>query len=158
MKSKRAIEVVVGGFMLLGVLALFLLSLKVSGFDPLLSAHSIKVTAAFDTIGDLKVRAPVKVAGVRIGEVSKIQLDRKSFRARVTLLIDKKDSHLPSDSSVSILSASLLGSNYISITPGFDEEVIKNGGEFTETHPAIILENLLGQAIFTPKDEDNKKK
>ena len=157
MAGRRTIEIVVGIFMLLGVIALFLLALKVSGFDPLFSRHAVAVNAAFDNIGDLKVRAPIKIAGVHIGEVGAIELDKDTFRARVTMLIDKKDSNIPLDSAASILSESLLGSNYIAITPGFDKEVIQDGGEIAETHPAVILEHLLGQAIFTPKT-DNKKK
>lgn len=157
MVGKRTIETIVGIFMLLGVVALFLLALRVSGFDPLVSYHAIRVTAAFDDIGDLKVRAPVKIAGVRIGEVGDIQLDPKTFRATVTMLIDRDRNNLPVDSSASILSVSLLGSNYIAITPGFDSKSIKNGGEIEETHPAVILENLLGQALFTPEEEKDKK-
>lgn len=157
MVGKRIVEIFVGLFMLCGVLALFALALKVSGLDMSVSEHDIRITAVFDNIGDLKVRAPVKIAGVRIGEVSKITLDPKTFRAKVEMAIAQDRDNIPVDSSASIFSESLLGSNYVSISPGFDDEAIKNGGEIEETNPAIILENLLGQAIFTPKDKENKK-
>ena len=154
MRGLHAIKFVVGLFIICGFLALFVLALRVSGFDPWLQHSAIKVTAQFDEIGDLKVRAPVKIAGVRIGEVSKIDLDRKTYQARVTMLIANTDNNIPVDSSASILSASLLGSNYVSISPGFSDQMLKNGAEITETNSAVILENLLGQALFTPKDEE----
>lgn len=157
MAGKRIVETLVGIFMILGLLAFFMLALKVSGIDFFASHNAIKVTAAFDDIGDLKVRAPVKVAGVRIGEVSNIVLDPTSYRAEVTMFISNGAIKIPVDSSASILSASLLGSNYISISPGFDSEILKNNGVIEETHPAVILENLLGQAMFTPKDSEEKK-
>jgi phospholipid/cholesterol/gamma-HCH transport system substrate-binding protein len=156
MKNKRIIEIVVGFFILAGLLALFFLAFKVSGFSNISSRNSIHITAAFDDIGDLKVRAPVKIAGVRIGEVSDIKLDSKTYRAEVTMLILKDHYQVPMDSSASIFSASLLGANYIAITPGFDEEAIKDGGEIKETHPAIILENLIGAAVFKPSDKEKK--
>ena len=153
MQSRRGIDIVVGVFMLLGMLALFLLALKVSGWSHYSTHNTFIVTASFDDIGDLKIRAPVKIAGVTIGEVSAIKLNYKTFRARVSMLIDKH-SKLPIDSAANILSASLLGSNYVAIDPGFSDTVIKDGDEIKETHPAVILENLIGQAIFTPKKEE----
>jgi len=147
-EGKRIVEIMVGIFILLGALSLLLLALKVSGLREYSPRNTFTVMAMFDDIGDLKVRAPVKVAGVKIGEVSAVNLDSKTFRAVVVMLIDK-NSKLPIDSSASIFSASLLGSNYVAITPGFSDEIIEDGGEITETHPAIILENLIGQAVFT---------
>lgn len=153
MVSKRLVEFLVGVFIVLGVAALFSLSLRVSGLSAYSAHNTYKISANFSNIGDLKVRAPVKVAGVRIGEVTGITLDKKSYKAVVAMAIDKNDNNIPTDSSASILSASLLGSNYISINPGFEEEMLKAGGTITETNSAIILENLLGQAIFKPKDK-----
>lgn len=155
MQKKSVMEIIVGLFIIAGILALFLLALKVSGLSTYSERNTIHVSAVFDDIGDLKVRAPVKIAGVKIGEVQAIELDPKTYRAEAIMLIDE-NSKLPTDSSASILSVSLLGSNYISISPGFSEEYIKDGGEISETHPAIILENLIGAAIFTPKKEDKK--
>ena len=155
MQKKYLIEIIVGIFIIAGILALFLLALKVSGLSKYAQNNTITIRAVFDEIGDLKVRSPVKIAGVKIGEVDKITLDNNTFRADVSMLVDKK-TPIPVDSSASILSVSLLGSNYISITPGFSEKNLKEGGEITETHPAIILESLIGQAIFTPKKEKGK--
>ena len=157
MKNSALVEFSVGIFIILGVIALFVLALKVSGMDPfILSKQAVRISADFDEIGDLKIRAPVKIAGVRIGEVENIQLDAKDFRAHVTMVLDQKQSAIPIDSTASILAVSLLGSNYIAITPGFSEQMLKNGEEITETYPAIILANLIGKAIFTPKEEKTK--
>lgn len=153
MNNKKLMEIIVGIFMILGMLALLLLALKVSGLKEYASRDAIAITAVFEDIGDLKARAPVKVAGVTIGEVYAIHLNHKTFRAWVTMLIDRH-TELPVDSSASILSVSLLGSNYIAITPGFSEKTIKDGGEIAETHSAVILENLIGEAIFKPKEEN----
>ncbi|MBN2689349.1 MAG: outer membrane lipid asymmetry maintenance protein MlaD [Gammaproteobacteria bacterium] len=156
MQNKRIVEIMVGFFILVAIVAMFLLAFKVSGFTDFSANHTIKISAEFDNIGDLRVRAPVKVAGVRIGEVSDIVLDRNSYRALVTMLISGDDK-IPTDSSASILSESLLGSNYIAIMPGFDTTFMRNGDKLGETNSAIILENLIGQAIFKPKDEKGEK-
>jgi phospholipid/cholesterol/gamma-HCH transport system substrate-binding protein len=152
MRNRFFIEIIVGLFILAGIASLFVLAFKVSGWSHYSKDSTIQITAVFDNTGDLKIRAPVKIAGVRIGEVSDIQLDFNSYQAKVFILIDK-GSRFPDDSSASILSTSLLGSNYIAITPGFSKELIKEGAEITETHPAMILENIIGAAIFTPKDK-----
>ena len=151
MVNKKIMEISVGIFILLGGIALFLLALKVSGWTSYSADQVMTVYASFDEIGDLKIRAPVKIAGVRIGEVSAIDLNVKNYKARVSMAIDKSRI-VPVDSAATILSTSLLGSNYISITPGFADEAIKDGMEISETHPAIILANLIGQAMFKPKD------
>ena len=154
MVNRRMVEIIVGVFIALGFIALFLLALNVSGISEYSSSNTIKITASFDNIGDLKVRAPVKIAGVRIGEVDSIILDKKTFRAKVTMMVDKRDNNIPEDSSASVLSASLLGSNYVEISPGFSEKTLHAGDEISETHSAVILENLLGQAIFKPEEKE----
>jgi len=156
MISKRFYEVLVGLFMIAGMLALFVLAFKVSNFSQYGNDNSFHVTAAFDNVGDLKVRAPVTVAGVRVGEVYKIDLDPKTFRANVTLLIDKNESALPDDTSAKILTAGLIGANYISLLPGYAENMLKEGSVITETQPALILENVIGQFIYHLDDKKKK--
>lgn len=148
MISKRFIEFMVGVFIIAGIAAVFLLALKVSGLSNYSTRSSYEVVAVFDNVGDLKVRAPVSIAGVRIGEVSAIRIDNKNFKAEVTLLIDKKYDNLPIDSSAKILTAGLIGGNYIELLPGFDTQYLINGSKITDTQPAIILENLIGQIIY----------
>src|SRR6476646_2121466 len=113
----------VGLFMIAGMLSLLLLGLKVSGLRQSASSDNYRITAEFDNIGSLKARAPVRIAGVKVGQIEKIELHDQNFKAKVTLLIDKKENNLPVDTAASILTEGLLGSNYISLTPGYEEEL-----------------------------------
>lgn len=152
-------ELWVGIFALLSSLGVAMLAYQVSNFSDTRLGETYNITAGFDNIGSLKVRAPVAIGGVRIGEVAKIELEPSSFRAVVTMKIDKKYNTLPSDSTIRILTAGLLGSNYISIEPGFGEEeptYLADGSEIQEVHSAIILENLIGQFLFSLNKDDNK--
>lgn len=157
MKKQRYIDISVGIFMLLGLLALLIMVMKVSSFNDFISNKGYQVTADFTDIGGLKVRAPVTVAGVRIGEVSRIELQSGDLNARVTMTL-RSDKKIPyEDSSARILTEGLLGSNYISIVPGFDDEgsndhpYLRNGDVIAKTQEAIILENLIGQLLFNIK-------
>jgi phospholipid/cholesterol/gamma-HCH transport system substrate-binding protein len=157
MMRTRNIEIMVGTFLLAGILAMLVLAFQVSGLTNIVGTNGFTVTAAFDNVGDLRVRAPVSVGGVRIGEVSGIQLDHKTFKAIVSMQINPDQDSIPNDSSASILTQGLLGSNYISITPGFSDTNIKNNDKITVTHSAIILENLIGQLMYKlNNDKDDK--
>jgi phospholipid/cholesterol/gamma-HCH transport system substrate-binding protein len=148
-------EIAVGFFLLLAIGALLALAFKVSSLSVQSHVKSYEVTAIFDNIGDLKIRAPVSMSGVRIGEVAGIQIDPKTFKAVVGLRINQKQNNLPADTAASIYTQGLLGSNYISLTPGFDEHnFLKEGSRITSTHSAIILENLIGQLLFSMKNSD----
>ncbi len=154
MNKQRYGDISVGLFMLLGLLALLVMVMKVSGISDLASTSGYSVTATFTDIGGLKVRAPVTVAGVKIGEVTHIELQPSQLNAKVTMIL-RQDKKIPyEDSSARILTEGLLGSNYISIVPGFDDEDNKNhpylraGDQIAKTQEAIILENLIGQLIF----------
>jgi phospholipid/cholesterol/gamma-HCH transport system substrate-binding protein len=157
MIRKSVIEILVGLFMLAGIAALVVLAFKVSGLAGMMGNHYYAVTADFDTIGSLKERAPITIAGVKVGQVGKIVLNRDTFRARVTLLLNDKDKDIPNDSSVSILTQGLLGANYLNITPGFADTNLKNGDTLQNTHPALILENLIGQFLFSMQNGDKDK-
>lgn len=148
-------ETLVGLFILAAVAGLFFLAFKVSGVSSYHQGNSYQITAPFDNIGDLKTRAAVTMAGVKIGQVTGITLDNKTYRALVTIRIDK-DEPIPDDSAASILTAGLLGANYISLTPGFSDSYLHNGSEITDTHPAIILEDMIGQLLFSMKKDDGK--
>lgn len=147
MQSQRIIETIVGFFIIIGMLALVFLAFKVSGLTSYFEKNTYKVTANFDNIGQLKERAPVTIAGVRVGEVDNIQINPQTFRAVVTLRIDSNQA-IPADSSASILTAGLLGANYISLNPGYEPQDLKDGAVIQDTHPALILENLIGQLLF----------
>ncbi len=148
-------ETLVGLFVLAAVACLFFLAFKVSGLSSYHQSNSYELTAAFDNIGDLKPRAAVSMAGVKIGQVTAIRLDTKTYQAVVTLRIAKNES-IPEDSSASIVTAGLLGANYISLTPGFSDQYFSNGGTITDTHPAILLEDMIGQLLFSMKKDDSK--
>lgn len=153
MVQQRVAEIAVGFFMLLGVLALVVLAVKVSGLSEFLHSDGYVLRARFENVGDLKVRAPITIAGVPIGQVTRIELDPKAYLSVVSMAIDRTVV-LPKDSSASIFTQGLLGSNYIEITPGFaDSEPLKTGDTLRDTHSAVILENLIGQLIFNGKDK-----
>lgn len=157
MNKQRYVDVSVGLFMLLGLLALLMMAMKVSGFSGLSSHHDYSVTADFTDIGGLKVRAPVTVAGVKIGEVTHIELQPGELNAKVTMML-RQDKAIPyEDASARILTQGLLGSNYVSIVPGFEDEAhtdhpyLRAGDVIAKTQEAIILENLIGQLLFNIK-------
>lgn len=138
--------------MLAGILALLVLALKVSGLGNFASSNGYAVTAAFDNVGDLKVRAPVTMSGVKVGEVTGISLDTTTFKAVVAMRLNADQNKIPTDSSASIFTQGLLGSNYINLNPGYDETFLKQGSVISDTHPALILENLIGQFLFSIKN------
>ena len=149
---ERSIEIIVGLFMLAGVLALLILALKVSGLSNYVSTGGYTVTADFDNVGDLKVRAPVTMSGVKVGEVTGIGLNTTTFKAVVTMQINPDQNKIPTDSSASIYTQGLLGSNYVNLRPGFDDTYLKQGSVIHDTHPALILEDLIGQFLFSIKN------
>lgn len=143
--QNRTTELIVGVFMVLAALALAFLAIRVSG----LSAHSVfghkgyEVSAEFSDIGNLKVRAPVRIAGVQIGQVVGISLDPSNFQAKIIMQIDNNVSDLPSDTSASVASAGILGDNYISLSPGYASSNLENNSEITTTYSATSLESLI---------------
>lgn len=157
MIHKRIAEFLVGIFMLAGIAAVILLALKVSGLSPYTTRNSMQIHAVFDNVGDLKVRAPITIAGVRVGEVKEINLDFKTFKAHVKMLIDRKQTNIPVDSAAQIFTAGLIGANYIEIVPGYDEKNLQDGNSISETHSAVILENLIGQLIYKTNGKEAKK-
>ena len=149
MVSQRTIESFVGLFLAAAILGLVLLAFKVSGLTSFFKSEGYNVSAVFDEVGQLKVRAAVKIGGVTIGEVTGIHLDPTTYRAVVKMRINSKVNDIPSDSSAAILTAGILGDNYIAITPMYSAEYLKEGGVISETHSAMILEKLIGQFLFS---------
>lgn len=147
------IEISVGVFMICAFIALFFLAMKVSGLTQFAQTDYYTVQADFNNIGDLKVRAPVSIAGVRVGQVSAIKLNPVTFQAMVNIRIDTADNKIPSDTQASILTQGILGSNYIGLTPGYADTFLKSGSQITDTHSALILENLIGQFLFNAKKD-----
>ncbi len=148
MLSRRMIETWTGVFLLIAMAALLVLAFRVSGLTSFFQPEGYEVKAAFEDIGQLKVRSAVKIDGVNIGEVSAIRLDPVTFQAIVTLRIHNTFNRIPDDSSAAILTAGLLGDNYVAISPMYSESFLKAGSEIAETHSAMILEKLIGQFLF----------
>src|SRR5437868_3783746 len=127
MNRRQTLEITVGLFVLAGLLSLLVLAFKVSGLTSLSCERGYDISAEFSNIGDLKVRAPVTIAGVKVGEVTAIALQANSFAAKVVLRIDNDNNKIPAnDTSAQILTQGLLGSNYVSITPGFESDDASN--------------------------------
>lgn len=145
----RTMELSVGVFVALGLAALLMLAMKVSNLSRLTEGDGYLITARFANIGGLKVRAPVTMAGVRIGRVTAISFDDETYEALVGMTIDKQYSRLPQDTSASIYTAGLLGEQYVSLEPGGEEQFLTDGGEIRLTQPALVLERLVGQFLFS---------
>jgi len=145
--NRKSIETLVGLFVLLGLLALVFLALKAANLATFTNNDSYTVQARFDNIGGLKVRAPVRSAGVTVGRVTHIGLDGKTFQGVVTLDIEQSY-QFPRDTSAKILTSGLLGDQYIGLEPGGDERNLQPGQVITQTQSAVVLENLIGQFLF----------
>ena len=147
MLEKRALEFWVGVFVLAGILALIMLAFKVGNLTSSDVSNAYTVQAKFENIGGLKVKSPVTMAGVRIGRVTGVSFDKKTYQAVVELSIDGRYQNIPDDSSASILTSGLLGEQYIGITPGGSEDYLKQGDRILLTQSALVLENLIGQVM-----------
>ncbi|HWA14314.1 MAG TPA: outer membrane lipid asymmetry maintenance protein MlaD [Burkholderiales bacterium] len=152
--KRTTLDLWVGIFVTAGVAALFILALKVGNASSVSVSDGYRVIAEFDNIGGLKVRAPVKSAGVVVGRVEGIALDTRSFRANVTLRIDKHFP-FPKDSSASILTAGLLGEQYVGMDGGGDEQNLADGDRIKITQSAIVLEKVIGQFLYGKAAENN---
>jgi phospholipid/cholesterol/gamma-HCH transport system substrate-binding protein len=156
--QNRTLEIGVGLFLLAGLLALLLLALRVSGLTVGSANDTYKVYAHFENIAGLTVRAKVTMAGVTIGKVTAIDLDRDSYTGRVTLSLDDSVDNLPVDSTASILTAGLLGEKYVGISVGGDEEVLADGDTIYDTQSSLVLEDLIGKFLLNSvnRDETNQ--
>ena len=142
---------------MIGIGAMLFLSLKVANLASFSAGDTYQIQAKFDNIGSLKVRAPVKSAGVVVGRVSEIHFDNESFEAVVTLNVDGRFK-FPKDSSAKIMTAGLLGEQYIGVSPGGDSVNLKGGDTLKLTQSAVVLENLIGQFLYNKAAEGDGKK
>jgi phospholipid/cholesterol/gamma-HCH transport system substrate-binding protein len=146
--KKQSLDIWVGLFVALGLLALLFLALKAGNMSAFTFQPTYQVSAKFDNIGGLKPRAPVKSAGVVVGRVSEIRFDDKSYQATVVMNFETRY-QFPKDSSAKILTSGLLGEQYIGIEAGGDETMISQGGKLVQTQSAIVLENLISQFLYS---------
>ncbi|MGV2292125.1 outer membrane lipid asymmetry maintenance protein MlaD [Trinickia sp. YCB016] len=155
--KKNALDFWVGLFVVLGFIALLFLALKAGNMSSLSFQPTYPVKLKFDNIGGLKVRAPVKSAGVVVGRVASIGFDSNTYQAVVTIDLDKQY-EFPKDTSAKILTAGLLGEQYIGLDPGGDTDMLKAGDTISMTQSAIVLENLIGQFLYSKAADSGASK
>lgn len=158
MTNRKTVEVWVGIFVVAGIVALGVLAFRVGNLSSADVNDGYRVEARFENIGSLKVRSPVTLAGVRIGRVAAIYSDPDTYQAVAVLNIDGRYRNLPMDSSASILTAGLLGEQYIGMEPGGSDEYLKEGSRIKLTQSAMVLEKLIGRVLtmFIDKPVDKK--
>ena len=147
MQNSNTQDTLVGLFIACGIAALFFMALQISNLSDFSSKQGYSIIARFENSGGLKVKSPVSVAGVRVGRVASISLDKDTYESIVRMDIEEKYK-LPDDTSASIFTAGLLGEQYISLEPGGSEDYLENNGELSITQSAIVLEQVIGQFLF----------
>ena len=145
--NRSTLDLWVGIFVTIGIAAILFLALKVGNLLTVTNAPGYRVEAAFDNIGGLKVRAPVKAAGVVVGRVEQIKLDPHTYQAVVSMNIDR-GFEFSKDTIASILTSGLLGEVYVGLSAGGDTKMLANGDRIAKTQSAIVLEKLIGQFLF----------
>lgn len=147
MQQTRTMEIGTGLFALLGIGALFFLTTQTTGRNDFDADQTYQVSARFENVGSLKPRAPVSMSGVTIGRVTGIRFDPVALEAVVEMVIDSRYDEIPDDSDASILTAGLLGSQYIGLQAGGSPVYLEDGSEIYFTQSAVILENLIGKFL-----------
>lgn len=149
MRQSRAVELSAGMFVLLGFAALWFLVTQITNREASVGSGSYEIVAKYENIGSLKVGAPVSMAGVTIGRVDSIKFDQNVYKAVVRMRINPEFNKLPDDSDASIMTAGLLGGQYVGITAGGSETYMKNGSQFSLVQDAFVLEKLINQLVAT---------
>ena len=150
--ERSSIDLWFGAFVTAGFVALLVLALKVGNLGAERAKEEYRVEARFDNIGGLKVRGPVRSAGVLVGRVADIHFDNERYQARVLLALDARYKW-PKDTSASILTSGLLGETYVGLEAGGDDKSLAAGDRITITQSAVVLEKLIGQFLFSKAQE-----
>lgn len=150
--SRKLLDLWVGFFVALGMAAILFLALKVGNLSAANFSETYPLSARFVNIGGLKVRAPVKSAGVVVGRVADIRFDAATYEAVVTFTVDGRY-HFPKDTFALILTSGLLGEQYVGLDPGGDEKMLKAGDVIAKTQSAVVLEKLISQFMFNKASE-----
>lgn len=151
--SREKTDFWVGLFVLLGAAALAFLALRAGNLSTFSFAPTYTLTANFDNVGGLKVRAPVKSAGVVVGRIAKISFDDKTFQAVVAINLETAY-QFPKDSSAAILTSGLLGEQYLGLTPGSEEDNFADGGKIRYTQSAVVLEQLISKFLYGSAEKE----
>lgn len=154
MQQTRAVEFGTGLFVFMGIVALFFLTARVTSFDSYEGDEGYTLTARFDNVGSLKVRAAVAMSGVKIGRVTSISFDDEMLEAVVEMRIDSRYDKIPDDSDASILTQGILGGQYIGLEPGGSMEFFQNNDEIQFTQSALVLEKLVSKYLFSQTDKE----
>ena len=149
----KQLELIVGLFVALGLAAFFMLAMKVSDITNLGDNNGYVISANFENVGGLRERSPVTLAGVRIGRVAAIKIDKQTYEAVVALSINAEYDELPVDTAASILTAGIIGEQYVGLEPGGAEDYLKNGDKIKLTQPALVLERLIGRFLTSLSDQ-----
>lgn len=152
--STRKIEVLVGVFVAAAIAAFFMLAMSVSNMSSYTGQEGYTLKARFDNIGGLKVRSPVSASGVVIGRITAIEYSNDSYEAIVTMQIEPQYNRFPIDTAASVLTSGLLGEQYVGFEPGAEEEFLKSGDVIELTQSAIVLEQIIGQFLYSKADEE----
>lgn len=149
MSRLRGIEVAVGAFMAVGLVALFFLAMRVSNLSAATTEDGYRLTARFSNVGSLKPRSPVTMAGVRVGRVESVRFDKDTYEAVVTLRVDGSVDTIPDDTFANIFTAGLLGEQYVGLEPGGSADYLADGDAIAYTQSALVLEQMIGQFLFS---------
>lgn len=155
--ERTTLDLWVGLFVVAGLAAVLVLAVKVGNLSTFNMSESYALQAEFDNIGGLKPRSPVKSAGVVVGRVTAITFDNKSFRAHVSMVVDQRY-QFPKDTFAKILTAGLLGEQYVGLDPGGDEQSLKGGDLIAKTQSAVVLESLISSFLYNKASESDVKK
>lgn len=153
MQNTKTQDTLVGLFVACGIAALFFMAMQISNLSSFSNSEAYSISARFENSGGLKVKSPVLVAGVRIGRVADISIDKESYESIVKMDIESQY-NLPDDTSASIFTAGLLGEQYVSLEPGGSEDFIEANGAIDITQSAIVLEEVIGQFLFKDAAEE----
>jgi len=153
MQHSSTQDTLVGLFVAAGIAGLFFLALQVSNLSSFTEPEGFTIIARFENSGGLKVKSPVSAAGVKVGQVTDISLDPKTFESVVKMRIFSQLKTIPDDTTASVFTAGLLGEQYVSLEPGGSSEYLKEGGVIEITQSAIILEKAIGQFLFKSAEE-----
>ena len=151
----RYLELTVGSFMIMGIIAIALMAFRVSGISTEAGSGTYTLKARFDNLGGLTERSKVSMAGVTIGKVTDITLDQEYFAAVVEMEIDKSVDTLSTDTSAAILTAGLIGEKYIGLEVGGEMDNLQDGDWITDTQSAVVLEDLISRFLFSKAEGEN---
>jgi len=156
MTGSRTLEIMVGVFVALGFISIFMLAMKVSNLSSINDDEGYEIEARFENIGGLKVRSQVTMSGVRIGRVSGVRFDDTTYEAVVKLKINEEFNKIPADTTASIFTSGLLGEQYVGLEAGGDEAFLKAGDQITLTQSALVLEQVIGQFLYSKAAEGDQ--